>query len=649
MHYGADHWMPLPDGGSLIAFVQPILWWDDVHAPEAPVVAVSRISVLLYLKGVVLDIIYRREDYPSVIFFHSGPCEKMQWKYLVYLEENGIYVEKLGACVKGTVLYVAADNLAAHSLAGFFESFAVDKFCRFCLAKRSDIQATEVSSGSFEPRTKENHNQHILEMADQKMTLRIILSEADIRKVTLNRRPATVEELINNIKESLELHYTFSIQYKDPEFNNELFNLSDIGDLPEKPTIQVIPVIELVPVPVSAPAESLDDSHSTADTEILSQSSQERQTQWPEQFDVPNFSVDVEYRLRQANLLYLRDGTLLKVTKDLKHEILERLAETMYGFTAYPNNAQFEKAAAALINKHPCLQEKGSTSCCSGWKNSLKYKMANYRSKRRQSGCRDVAVNAGKRGGHSSPGEPANKNIKKAKKGELNFLPNFPDGFDQTGLEDARKILVDEMQKRTPNGQLVKEKMDLTFALRRREVVETKPAICQMVERWPALFTEDQVFLEFNRIVGKNLKQEFYESIDQHSHHLIEIFRSKRGNVGQLLTQLLQQTKDSADDHVFQDLDLGILLVEREGAVSPSSLHLNPASFKIVIEGEVVMESIKDLPKAMCLLFGLTYALHLSYPKPMKNTFQFIQQLISEVILLFQMSCHCWVIFVLKS
>ncbi|RXN12022.1 sterile alpha motif domain-containing 3-like isoform X2 [Labeo rohita] len=90
--------------------------------------------------------------------------------------------------------------------------------------------------------------------------------------------------------------------------------------------------------------------------------------------------------------------------------------------------------------------------------------------------------------------------------------------------------------------------------------------------------------------------------------------------------QLDADDRDSADDHVFQDLDLGILLVEREGAVSLSSLHLNPASFKIVIEGEVVMKSIKDLPKAMWLLFGLTYALHLSYPKPMKNTFQFIQQ-----------------------
>ncbi|TRY75965.1 hypothetical protein DNTS_033515, partial [Danionella cerebrum] len=64
-----------------------------------------------------------------------------------------------------------------------------------------------------------------------------------------------------------------------------------------------------------------------------------------------------------------------------------------------------------------------------------------------------------------------------------------------------------------------------------------------MAERWPALFTEDQVFMEFNRIVGKNLKNEFYASIDLHSQRLIEIFRSKRGNVGQLLTQLIQETK----------------------------------------------------------------------------------------------------------
>lgn len=75
-------------------------------------------------------------------------------------------------------------------------------------------------------------------------------------------------------------------------------------------------------------------------------------------------------------------------------------------------------------------------------------------------------VNAGKWGGHSAKGELVNKNIKKAKKVELNYLPNFLDGFDQAGLEGARKDLVDELQKRTPDGRLVKQKMDLTFALR---------------------------------------------------------------------------------------------------------------------------------------------------------------------------------------
>uniref|UniRef100_A0A3B4X9P7 PB1 domain-containing protein n=1 Tax=Seriola lalandi dorsalis TaxID=1841481 RepID=A0A3B4X9P7_SERLL len=325
--------------------------------------------------------------------------------------------------------------------------------------------------------------------ANRKMTLRVILTQADIRKVILNTRPSTLEDLISKLKESLGLQYNFSLQYQDPEFNNELCNLTDTEELPEKPTVKVLPVLELVPV---SPDEVFSDT-STADTEILSHSSQEQKEKWPEFFDIPTFSVDVQYRLRQADLLFMSEGTHLKVSKELKHEILERLAESMYSYTAYPSPAQFKSVAAALISKHPCLQEQGSTTRCCGWKNSLKHKMANYRTKRRQSGCLDVAVNAGKRGRHSAEGQPANKRIKKAKKGEINYLPNFPDGFDQAALEGACKDLVDEMQKRSPNGPLVKQKMDQTFALRRKEVVESEPAISTMVKRWPALFTEDQV------------------------------------------------------------------------------------------------------------------------------------------------------------
>ncbi|KAL3986654.1 KRAB domain-containing zinc finger protein [Sarotherodon galilaeus] len=63
---------------------------------------------------------------------------------LVSLEQHGVYVEQLGSSIKGTVLFVAADNLAAHSLGGFFESFTVSRMCRFCMAKREEIQLKEV-------------------------------------------------------------------------------------------------------------------------------------------------------------------------------------------------------------------------------------------------------------------------------------------------------------------------------------------------------------------------------------------------------------------------------------------------------------------------------------------------------------------------
>ncbi|XP_056225827.1 uncharacterized protein LOC130164860 [Seriola aureovittata] len=77
---------------------------------------------------------------------------------LVTLEKHGVYVEQSGECLKGTVLYVSADNLGAHSFAGFQESFTVEHPCRFCMVKRSDIQQREVRSGAFECRTSQDHD-----------------------------------------------------------------------------------------------------------------------------------------------------------------------------------------------------------------------------------------------------------------------------------------------------------------------------------------------------------------------------------------------------------------------------------------------------------------------------------------------------------
>lgn len=92
---------------------------------------------------------------------------------------------------------------------------------------------------------------------------------------------------------------------------------------------------------------------------------------------------------------------------------------------------------------------------------------------------RDVTVNSGKHGKHSLCGDPPKKRIKKPRRGEMNYLPDYPDGQDDSSLEDAPQLMVDKIKKKTPNRAFITQKMDLTFALRRNE----------------ALFTEQQVGL----------------------------------------------------------------------------------------------------------------------------------------------------------
>lgn len=69
----------------------------------------------------------------------------------------------------------------------------------------------------------------------------------------------------------------------------------------------------------------------------------------------------------------MRDGTHMEVSRDMKHVILEKHAETMYRYTAYPKEDHFHEVASALIAKHPSLKEAGSPTRYCGWKKSLKF------------------------------------------------------------------------------------------------------------------------------------------------------------------------------------------------------------------------------------------------------------------------------------
>ncbi len=103
------------------------------------------------LSSIYLTLLCKSDD---VKLYGYGKVLEPLLQDLCVLEEHGVFISKLGKFVKGTVHSVVADNLGAHSLAGFVESFSGQYVCRFCTAQKVDIQSKDVQSGDFVLRAK---------------------------------------------------------------------------------------------------------------------------------------------------------------------------------------------------------------------------------------------------------------------------------------------------------------------------------------------------------------------------------------------------------------------------------------------------------------------------------------------------------------
>lgn len=334
--------------------------------------------------------------------------------------------------------------------------------------------------------------------------LRIIWGSDNSQRLTFSDgMPASLNVLHKKIENECGLQgQQFRLQFMDKDFN-EFMNLTSVSDLNDKDTVKVVFDTPTCSFFSRMPDEvnSLDHSHSsgsrdadnenssagTSDTDILSSpgSTSTRSSLWPTPFILPRFPYDVQLQLDQGNLAFRTNSKLLIPEPKLKSGILDALAEEIINFKAYPSDSEFSDVAAELVDKHPCLKEQGSANGYSGWKMSLKYKLANYRSKLRTLGCPEVTVNALKRkpeGKHS----PA-YGIKKPKKAEVNYCPVFPVGETAESQEKMRVELLNELKKRN-NDETVRKMMDMTFAYRRHEVVHDSPLVTDFKSRWPALF-----------------------------------------------------------------------------------------------------------------------------------------------------------------
>ncbi|RXN24544.1 sterile alpha motif domain-containing 3-like protein [Labeo rohita] len=164
--------------------------------------------------------------------------------------------------------------------------------------------------------------------------LQIIFGEDVVRKLLLPAGiPSTLQDLNDVLRETFDITGPFTVMYQDMDFDDE-----------------------------SGPSY--------------------RSKPWPFKFEIPDFSYDIDLALEAGKQAYENDGTLLN-NPSVTSSILEKLAETIFGFSAYPTGVQILAVAEALVEKYPCLKEPGSFNGLYGWQQRIKYKMGNYRAKLR--------------------------------------------------------------------------------------------------------------------------------------------------------------------------------------------------------------------------------------------------------------------------
>ncbi|XP_060716492.1 uncharacterized protein LOC132839498 isoform X2 [Tachysurus vachellii] len=514
--------------------------------------------------------------------------------------------------------------------------------------------------------------------------LKIFLGENNSQKVILqDGMPASVGDLTKEIAKQCNLQGNFRLQFMDPDFDNDFMNLMSTSEIQDKSTLKVVFLTALsdcndLSIPhvnasqIGSACSSSAQSLSSCDALILcsslststnsepsvsfssESSSSMKSSAWPAVFMVPRFTYDAELKLEQGNAAFKTQGIFRSPDPKLKSSILDGLAEEMVKYKVYPTDAEYNQVAAALIQKHPCLKDRGSVSGYSGWKESLKYKLANYRTKLRNLGCTEVTVNSVK---HKPDGisSPAYR-VKKPRKAEVNYCPPHPPGETEETLEEVRKTLLIEVKKNNKNN--VRMLMDKTLSIRRHEVIK-EPLISDFKIRWPALFKTEEICAEFERITTIPLASTFFSKLDGYSGKLMKIFANRGGVIGQKIKHLLVPTTQTDDIEVkrecvikalcaylneeptrlfqecfdtdsataqeaIQETVMGIYITRLEGSEMEDSL----GDVGVVLEGHKVLQNLCSVPYAAAMLMGLIYGLNLSYPPELRYTFEALQKLI---------------------
>lgn len=305
----------------------------------------------------------------------------------------------------------------------------------------------------------------------------------------------TLESLRTLIKKTFPdtLQETDShLKYWDQDVD-EFLDLEDITDIYDKCKIQVIsdwspgaqgadPSLETPSKTGHSTNPAVPDSSCTA---------QWRQRAWPARYELPiaRFSMRLTESLRKREPLNFKN----------KQELINVLGDDIYKITPYPTGKQLNEVACLLVTVYTHLREVLGSGH-DAWKQTFENKMKKLRQDMKDTAevKRNAATKRGKNNKLVGPGRKASR----AQKGEINWAPDVAEGEDETSLEHHANFLSKEMKKphHLRNSAKIKAAMDATYPLR-RAFINDGPPLCDIKDRFPALFTTSEITTEFGRLM----------------------------------------------------------------------------------------------------------------------------------------------------
>ncbi|XP_038131526.1 uncharacterized protein LOC119776938 isoform X3 [Cyprinodon tularosa] len=196
-----------------------------------------------------------------------------------------------------------------------------------------------------------------------------------------------------------------------------------------------------------------------------------------------------------------------------------------------------------------------------------------------------------------------------------------------------RVALLTEVKKKKRDENLIKAKMQRTFSLRRQEVLQ-EPKIPEFFNKWPALLDVTEIKWEFMRLTTVPLTSKFLGELDRLTNDLIGVFNTKGGvagkKIGAMMAKMENDMECSESEADVAGTTMAIYTVQAEGDDhdGPGGLL---ADVGVVLEGVEVLHNLQSINHACVMLYGLIYALNLSYPRSLKNIFEAYQKILMDL------------------